>query len=129
VSAVNDARRNLLASLESERMNQFPKNIKEFIPCDNPYPEKNLTYTGNILNRKAREFYIRHGVEKIEPAAESGLDMKERKLMTTRYCIRHEAGLCAKNKKENTDVLLVGDDGKQFSISFDCNDCVMDIFF
>ena len=42
---------------------------------DAPYPEKHLTYLGNVLNAKARAFYRRHGVETIEPAAESGVDL------------------------------------------------------
>jgi 23S rRNA 5-hydroxycytidine C2501 synthase len=127
VSAINDARRNLLDKLESERVKQFPKNEKEFVPGSNPYPEKILTYKGNVLNDKARAFYTRHGVEKIEPAAESGLDMKQRTLMTTRYCVRHEAGLCVKNKNGNSDLILTDDEGRTFRVSFNCDDCVMEI--
>jgi len=39
-----------------------------------------------VLNHKARAFYRRHQVRDIEPAAESGLAMQGRVVMTTRYC-------------------------------------------
>jgi len=40
------------------------------------------------------EPFGRHGASAIEPAAESGLDMHGKKVMTTRYCILREIGRC-----------------------------------
>jgi 23S rRNA 5-hydroxycytidine C2501 synthase len=129
LSAINDARRNLLDRLGTERFEQFPVIVREIRVNNHPFPEKLLSYKGNVLNRNALEFYRRHGVEKIDPAAESGIDMKGKRLMTARYCIRHEAGLCNKNKKENSDLLLINDSGEKFTVSFNCGDCVMVISF
>lgn len=43
---------------------------------------------------RAREFYARHGVTSIESAAESGLDLAGKRVMTTKYCIKHQMGWC-----------------------------------
>jgi hypothetical protein len=60
-----------------------------------------------VLNQKAASFYRRHGVLDIEPAAESGLDLTGHTVMTTRYCLKYELGLCPREstekKKESTE--------------------------
>ena len=95
-----------------------------------PYPAKELTYFGNVLNKKAKGFYLRHGVEKIEPAAESGLDMRGRLVMMTKYCLRRELGLCKRpGDKMNVEPLILEDeDGHKLRIEFRCGRCGMDIF-
>jgi putative protease len=97
-----------------------------------PYPDTTLTYRGNALNQHARDFYRRHGVQEIAPAAESGLDMRGKIVMRTRYCIQHQLGLCdgtarAGNLRE--PLYLVDNDGHHYRLRFHCADCEMEVLY
>jgi 23S rRNA 5-hydroxycytidine C2501 synthase len=132
ISEWNRLRRETLSLLEEARTSipRTPAASPE--PNDIPYPLKRLTFLENVLNRKAEAFYRRHGVEEIEPAAESGLDMRGRKLMTTRYCLRAERGLCAGNRPAGHPAppwTLEDADGRRFTVRFNCADCVMEIVY
>jgi putative protease len=97
-----------------------------------PFPEERLTYRGNVLNQQARAFYRRHGVEEIEPAAESGLDMAGRVVMRTRYCIQHQLGLCdgsVKSGRLREPLYLVDEDGHRYRLRFACGDCEMEVIY
>ncbi len=96
LAILNALRRSALENLEAQRLTEFPRLRGGIIANDAPYPTKTLTYLGNVLNEKARAFYQRHGVTEIEPAAESGLEMRGRKVMTTKYCIKHQLGYCTR---------------------------------
>jgi len=94
-----------------------------------PYPQKHLTYRGNVLNAKAQAFYQRHGVETIERAAESGLDMSGRLVMTTKLCLRRELGLCrgAKTPPKTEPWILQDEEERQYNVRFRCGPCGMEI--
>jgi putative protease len=93
---------------------------------DIPFPERELSYLGNVLNRDAEAFYRRHGVGRIEPAAESGLQMSGRKVMTTRYCVKHQLGLCGYSLPE--PLALIDEQGRRLELDFDCAECEMSVF-
>ena len=92
-----------------------------------PYPETCLDYTGNVFNEKAKEFYRRHGVKEISPAAETGLDLTGKRVMRTKYCIRQQLDLCAGDTAAE-ELVLIDEDGNQFELMFRCSDCGMDIY-
>ncbi|HEX9934328.1 MAG TPA: DUF3656 domain-containing protein, partial [bacterium] len=128
VSTLNALRRDVLAALASMRETNRPRpGGTEIVPNDTAYPEKKLTCRANVLNRKAEAFYRRHGVVEIEPAAESGLDMRGRTLMTTRYCVLYELGRCPKGRALPAPCFLVDEDGRRFELKFDCKACKMEI--
>jgi putative protease len=84
------------------------------------------------LNKKAEEFYESCGVNNIEPAAESGLSLTRRKVMTTKYCIRYQFDMCCKyNKNASVDepLYLVDEMNKKYPLKFNCSDCVMEVYF
>ncbi|MDX9833167.1 MAG: U32 family peptidase, partial [Anaerolineae bacterium] len=87
VSTLNELRRAALARLVKVREANRPRLEATLVRNNVAYPESTLTYRGNVLNRQAAAFYRRHGVTEIEPAAESGLDMRGRVVMRTRYCL------------------------------------------
>ena len=97
-----------------------------------PFPQKHLTYLGNVLNAKAREFYSRHGVESMEPALEKEPRSQEHLIMTTRHCIRFLMGWCPKRQKPSSSfkepLYLVSSDGMRFRLAFDCKNCQMQVF-
>ena len=121
-----------MAALQATRARKRPKPAGGIILNAYPYPETELSYLGNVLNEKAAAFYRRHGVMKIEPAAESGLDMQGRKVMTTRYCLKYQLEACPREGKKallREPLTLVGEDGHRLRLTFDCEACVMNVIF
>lgn len=92
-----------------------------------PYPEKHLSYFGNVLNEKAKAFYRKHGVETIEPGAEMGLDMTGRAVMATKYCLRRQLGLCGGGKLA-APLTLIDEQGRSFRVEFRCGECGMTLY-
>jgi putative protease len=132
VSALNELRRTVIARLAKAREQARPRARGGVIKNNAPHPEKNLSYCGNVLNQKAAAFYRRHGVEQIEPAAESGLDLHGRCVMTSKYCIRRELGCCLAEEAGSAfpkDIFLVDHDSRRFELRFDCSRCVMEIYY
>ncbi|HSQ38628.1 MAG TPA: U32 family peptidase, partial [Anaerolineales bacterium] len=132
VAVLNDLRRAALDNLIAVRLQNRPRLTGEIRKNDVPYPEKQLTYLGNVLNRQAEAFYRRHGVTDIEPAAESGLDMRGRRVMRTRYCLLHQLGYCRREKGVSPlaePLSLVDEDGHKYPLRFDCTKCEMEVFY
>jgi len=95
-----------------------------------PYPEKRLTYLGNVANEKAREFYLRHGVEEVAPAFELKPE-KEVPLMITKHCIRFGLGQCPVHQNPATELrepLFIINNNYRFRLAFNCKRCEMEIF-
>jgi len=131
-SALNALRRELVENMVAERRRNFPRWKAEIMPNEMPYPENKLTYLGNVLNRQAEAFYRRHGVQEIEPAAESGLEMQNRRVMTTKHCIKYEMGGCphqVRPIKFDEPLYLVAEDGLRLRLAFNCRECLMGIYF
>ena len=129
VSRLNAAKRELVEQLLRIRQTNRPRPTGGVRKNTVPYPEKHLTYLGNALNEKARAFYQRHGVESIAPAAESGVDLSGQVVMTTKYCLREELGLCRRKGSEPAEPLILEDeDGRQFELRFRCGPCGMEVF-
>lgn len=130
VSVLNEFRREIIQKLIEVRETNRPRNENKILHNNVPYPEKQLTYLGNVLNKKAQTFYERHGVETIEPAAESGIDLNGKAVMTTKYCIKQELGLCEGKKRTGTTetMFLEDEDGRQFNVEFNCGKCGMTIY-
>jgi collagenase-like PrtC family protease len=100
---VNSLRRNLAENLAAARAKARPTRENLLVPNDTPFPTTGLSYLANVLNQKAAAFYRRHQVLDIEPAAESGLDLAGRTVMTTRYCIKYELGACPRGQNFTTE--------------------------
>jgi putative protease len=132
VAAINALRRGTLERLTAARSAARPRETGGVMRNDAPYPEKQLSYPGNVLNRRAEQFYRRHGVEKIEPAAESGVDLRGQRVMTSRYCIKHQFGWCPRERSRERlaePLFLIDEDGCRFELEFDCAACQMNVYF
>ena len=129
VSKLNEARRQLVEPLTKVRAENRPICTAKILKNNFPYPQKHLIYSDNVMNKKAQDFYRRHGVETIEPAAESGLDLTGRIVMTTKYCLRRELGLCRRNGSNAPaePMILTDEDGREHEIRFLCEKCGMEI--
>jgi 23S rRNA 5-hydroxycytidine C2501 synthase len=132
VMVLNSLRRCVVDKLSGVREINRPKQHALIIKNDVPYPEKELSFTGNVLNQSAEQFYKDHGVTAIEPAAESGLAMDGRKVMTTRYCIKYQFGLCGRDlEKEGLlePLYLLDENKKKYPLAFDCQQCEMEVYW
>jgi putative protease len=99
------------------------------------YPEDTLSYLANVYNKKARQFYEKHGVKMIAAAYEANKELDEVPLMITKHCLRFSHGLCPKEAKGVIGVqgtvtaepmtLINGND--RFTLKFDCKPCEMHV--
>jgi putative protease len=131
VSTLNAAKRDLVQKLLDARLlSASNRNLRIKNEKCGLYPEKHLTYLGNVLNEKARAFYRKHGVEVIEPAAESGIDLTGQAVMTTKYCLRQQLGLCSGTKAglAADPLTLIDEQGRSFRLEFRCGDCGMRVY-
>ena len=126
VSRLNAAKRELAEKMLEAREANRPRAAGHILKNDVPYPQKHLGFTGNVLNKKAEAFYHHHGVETIEPAAESGMDLSGQVVMTTKYCLRRELGLC-QTKTQAEPMTLQDEDGREYEVNFRCGKCGMEI--
>jgi len=124
VSKLNEMRRAVVSLLEQERERNYPRLTCKITPGNYPYPQTELDFTGNALNKYAVRFYTHHGVEKIAPAAESGLNMTGKRLMTTKHCLRYAFNLCGKSSEP---MYLVAEN-KKYRLEFDCKNCEMHVY-
>ncbi len=132
VSLLNNLRREITEALLEKRLLAKPKKHCQFIKDSKAkYPEAKLSYMGNVLNKNSENFYRRHGVDEFEPAAETGINMNGKKVMTTKYCLRYELGICPKQGKTNNadDLILESRERDTYNVKFECSKCGMEIFY
>lgn len=127
-SVVNGYRRGLLEELGRKR-----EEVRE--KWEQQPLNKDVKYVGgtdwrlNVVNRLATEFYREHGVETIEPGFEAGNKVSGREVMTTRYCLLFELGMCRKMGKDKTlkFPLYLSNNQGRFRLEFDCQRCFMKV--
>lgn len=89
--------------------------------------DKVVSYKDNVANAAARAVYISRGAEEVQPAYELS-HPQGAELMRTRYCIRYELGLCPVHQGAlNTGPLFLVNNGRRFSLGFDCSHCEMTV--
>jgi len=132
MSILNDWRRSLISELSKTRAGNYPKAFAKNKKTDHPYPYKELDYSFNVSNSLSRAFYQRHGAKVLEASFEQQKDVRGKKLMTTRHCLRYFLGACPKNLEEGRpqfkEPLFLTYNGKKFRLGFDCAKCVMEVW-
>ena len=131
-SILNQLRRDLVDKLMLERIKTYRHEEHPFQPNNYPYPEKHLTYKGNVLNHLAQKFYERHGVERIEPAFETLKSFEDKIVMTSKHCIRFQLDACPIHQKSLVrfnEPLFLKDNTHTYKLEFDCNHCEMKVIY
>lgn len=131
-SLLSEMRRKVVDKLLANRRIRYNKEIgrrggKEKVL---PYPERQLTYLGNVLNSKAKSFYLSHGVQSIEPAFEA-VAKKDVPLMFTKHCLRYSMGWCPvwqKGKSVYKEPYYLKYKDVRLRLKFDCKQCQMLVF-
>ena len=131
-SLLSDMRREVTAALEKQRRDSYTRPAQGKASGVKDYPVKELTYLGNVMNAQARTFYKDHGVLQIDDAFEKNAPDKA-VVMFCRHCIKNSMGLCPKNRRQDLKahepLWLVSNDGRRFSLRFDCSKCQMEILY
>jgi putative protease len=128
-AAINALRRDAVARLDAARAAAYVQPPRApVIEPPAPYPETELTYLGNVFNRKAREFYEKHGVKLIADAFETGNETGEVSLMITKHCLRYSFDLCPKQHKGiRPDPMTLMQGKEKLTLRFDCKRCEMHV--
>jgi 23S rRNA 5-hydroxycytidine C2501 synthase len=127
IRVCNEMRREGIRILEEERLKFYNKQTFVIQPNNEPYPSKQLDYLANVANKKAEEFYRRHGVEKIENAFELQKVTKGKTVMTMKHCLRFQYGLCTGKSISGAEPLFLHDAKNRYRLEFDCEVCQMKI--
>ena len=132
-SVVNEWRRTAVEQLTGARAESHRRPFGQIItPSDFPFPSPDgdtLTYRGNVMNTKAREFYKLHGIKTIEPAFEKSA-VENAVLMTCRHCIRYTLGMCRKQPHatdRHPEPWTLQTGNFRFNLEFDCARCEMKV--
>ena len=128
-SVLGEMKKDLVENLKSYLIEKHRDERETFVrPETNAiFPKDNLSYLGNVINKKSREFYEMHGVENIEDGLEKLRSDDELVVMTTKHCVRYANNICSKEiGKPATSLYLVNEKGR-FRLDFDCRNCCMKV--
>lgn len=127
LKTINEWRRNILAELELERINLYKRETFSLRPVSSKITG-DLDYKTNVVNKLSESFYKKLGVENIEPGFEAIKDLKNKTVMTCKYCIKDELGLCPfDTDKRVEEPLYLKNEGNKYQLVFNCKDCLMEI--
>ncbi|MDD3594544.1 MAG: U32 family peptidase [Candidatus Gastranaerophilales bacterium] len=125
INTLNEIRRELFAALQNLRIgNNTPKGEARVDNAKN-YPIEELDYSANIHNKYAENFYLKHGCTIVEKALESTSAIKDKKLMTTKFCLKSHLGKCGSNKLNWS---LIDEKKQKYKLIFNCQKCQMEIY-
>ncbi|AFN75842.1 peptidase u32 [Melioribacter roseus P3M-2] len=129
ISQINGFRRETLKELTKLRVEYHEKKRTSFFkPRYTNYYKKEIDYRENVVNRLAENFYIKCGAEKIERGLDYTEEFQNKPLMTSRYCILEEIGICRKTTGGNSKAYYLKNRNGKFELKFDCKNCLMEVY-
>lgn len=129
-SLLAEMRREGVERLLAAKRIRYRREEQRFTPTHAQFPEKRLTYLGNVANSRAEAFYRVHGVEQVEPAFEQR-PRKEVPLMFTKHCLRYSMGWCPRHQKGKSpfkEPYFLQYKETTLRLRFDCVNCQMLIY-
>lgn len=130
-SLLTDMRREVVDLLLSDRRIRYWRELSrkpEVEVGEKPlFPQRQLTYLGNVANTQARSFYQEHGVKEIEPAFELKAPDNV-PLMFTKHCLRYSMGWCPTYQKKKSpfrEPYYLLYKAARLRLQFDCKHCQM----
>lgn len=130
-SALAGLRREAVALLDRARIMTHRFGLRRPENPDAVCQSTTLSYQDNVANRLAEKFYRSHGVTDIVPAVEVKRPDEETLVMTTRYCLRREAGKCLltpQGRQWPDSPLYLRSGNISLRVEFDCRRCGMRIY-
>lgn len=135
-AALNGIRRSIASALDEIPCKKLPLLRRDIPQALNRISESAshseranaaATYRENIANQLAKSVYEDAGFE-IKGMAYELEHPQGAELMRTKYCIRHELGICPKQKKGQTPApLYLLNNGRRLALNFDCSRCEMTV--
>lgn len=128
----NNLKNIIFAELRKERETNRPKMHGQIIKNNTPYFKEELNCLVNVTNKFTEAFYKRHGVKKIDAGLETGIPLEDKRIFSSRYCLRNELDLCSKTKPEKMPplpwFLEQIESCLKFKVEFDCSKCNMYLY-
>ena len=139
-SAINGIRREIAQRLDQmECGNCHPEHSEGSVAEEPVLYSESIDYKSNISNRVTREILQELGAKEIEDAFEL-THRQGAELMRSKYCIRHELGLCLKDSSTSGPSsgsgqalrmtkgnLFLVNNGRRYRLGFDCARCEMTV--
>jgi putative protease len=134
-SALNGIRREVAERLDAiscKTIPMGPSTASAGSATDRP---ETITYKANVANGVAERTYRKFGTDNVEKAFEL-THRKDAELMRSKYCIRHELGLCPFGERSavvslsndrTTGNLFLVNNGRRYQLGFDCAACEMTV--
>lgn len=130
-SVLSEWRRTLIEKYMRVRKISYHPTLRRKSDVKPDYIEQDLTYTANVMNEKAKEYYTEHGVETVDWAFERE-PVRNEPIMFCRYCLRYALNGCPvyqKKRLQNREpYYLVSKGGEHFRLEFDCKNCQMKVY-
>lgn len=131
VSLLASLRRELVDALLLERSMSYKAPLRGVKKEGTVFPQKTLSYLGNVSNSLSRKAYRDMGVEKADDAFEIKA-VRGAALMFTKHCLKYSLGYCPKlpEKKsgEINEPLWLLSGTTRFRLEFDCRECEMRLY-
>lgn len=129
----------LLATLRRDAVQVLDRALRASYPMEHRAPhveshprleQTSTTYSDNIANHLAVDFYRKAGATEITPALEVNTPTGKTRVMVTRYCLRREMGYCLKTPagKQLKEPLTLRSNYGDMPIEFDCKNCNMHLY-
>ena len=125
---INGIRRDLAEQLDAMPCNKKDILLRNLETKDRGlFTQKNVLYKSNVANHLSEDIYRACGAETIGQAYELSHE-EGAELMRSRYCIRHELGMCPKTHGcKASGPLYLLNNGQRFALNFDCRNCEMTV--
>lgn len=126
----NEIRRKSFVHHAELRIDSFRAKPSEPRVDTGRWPSDSVGYLDNICNKKALDFYKKHGVVTGTSSLVKAADVPDATLMTTKYCIKAQLGCCLKMKGGREDMegaLFLSDNTGEYALDFDCSKCEMQL--
>ena len=127
-ASINDLRREALQRHANVRLAAYARPERTVGMGDMPWPAGETACLAHVSNRRAEMFYRRHGVSAFPPSPAGTDNEGQLPLMTSRYCVRRQLGICGREKQGSgagSDPLLLCDNTGCYVLQFDCENCEM----
>lgn len=129
MSTLNEWRRTLINTLIANKLATWKREPRLPMSGELQFPAKKNDYRLNIHNSEAKKFIEQCGIA--NPSWSYEREPKQKaELMRCKYCMRFELGICLKRNAEDSakykqPLKLVGSDGAEYALAFDCEKCEM----
>ena len=122
---LNGIRRTLAEELDRLPVHSLP--LRKGTPSPEIHAPETLDYKTNIANSLDRTIYSARGAAQMEPAYEL-THRPGTELMRTKYCVRHELGLCPRQgKTQKAEPLFLRNGKERLRLDFHCPVCEMTV--